>query len=68
MAKSKKKYKTSNPRISENLVDYIKFIVERYKEEYEINLEFTEASNLLAKRAKKERLFKWIQVNTRVFT
>lgn len=58
MAKPKKKYKTSNPRISENLVNYIKFIVERYKEEYEINLEFTEASNLLAKRAKKERLFK----------
>ena len=58
MVKPKKKYKTSNPRISENLVDYIKFIIERYKEEYDINLEFTEASNLLAKRAKQERLFR----------
>ena len=58
MVKEKKKYKTSNPRISENLVDYIKFIKQRYKEEYDISIEFTEASNLLAKRAKQERLFK----------
>lgn len=53
-----KTYKTSNARISENLIEYIKFIIKRYKEEYGINLEFTEASNLLAKRAKEEILFK----------
>ena len=58
MVEEKKKYKTSNPRISNNLVDYIKFIIKRYKEEYEINIGFTEASNLLAKRAKRENLFK----------
>lgn len=53
-----KKYKTTMARISENLVDYIKYIIQRYKEEYDINLEFTEASNLLAKRAKEEKLFR----------
>ena len=56
--KVRKSYKTSNPRISNNLVDYIKFIVKRYKEEYDIKIEFTEASNLLEKRAKNDRLFK----------
>lgn len=54
----RKNYKTSNPRISNNLVEYINFILKRYKEEYGISLEFTEASNLLAQRAKEERLFK----------
>ena len=54
----KKSYKTSNPRISDNLVEYITFIQKRYKEEYDITLEFTEASNLLAQRAKQETLFK----------
>ncbi len=58
MVKAKKTYNTSNPRISENLVNYIKFIIKRYKEEYDITLEFTEASNLLSKRAEQERLFK----------
>ncbi len=53
-----KEYKTMNPRISERLVEYIKFIIKRYKEAYGINLKFTEASNILAERAKKERLFK----------
>ena len=57
MSKERKTYTTSNPRISDNLVEYIKFIIERYKEEYDISLEFTEASNLLAKRADKEKLF-----------
>ena len=58
MEHNKKSYQTSNPRISNNLVDYIKFIIKRYREEYEIKIEFTEASNLLAKRAKAEQLFK----------
>ena len=58
MSKQNKGYKTNHVRISENLVGYIKFIIERYKEEYEIGLDFTEASNLLAKRAKQEKLFK----------
>lgn len=53
-----KEYKTSNPRISENLIKYIRFIIKRYKEEYNITLEFTEASNLLSKRAEEEKLFK----------
>lgn len=50
--------KTSNPRISQDLVEYIKFIVKRHKEEYGINIKFTEASKILAKRALKEQLFK----------
>ena len=58
MVKEKKSYTTSNPRISNNLVEYIKRIIKRYKEEYDINVEFTEASNLLAKRATEEYLFK----------
>ncbi len=58
MAKEIKSYRTSNPRISNNLVDYIKRIIKRYKEEYGISVEFTEASNLLAKRATEESLFK----------
>jgi len=58
MVKEKKTYQTSNPRISNNLVEYIKFIIKRYNEEYDIKIEFTEASNLLAKRAKEEVLFK----------
>ncbi len=58
MEKEKKKSKTSLVRVSNNLIDYIKFIIKRYKEEYDININFTEASNLLAKRAGKEILFK----------
>lgn len=58
MGKPKKTYQTSNPRISNNLVEYINFIIKRYKEEYDIIIEFTEASNLLAKRAKQDILFK----------
>jgi len=58
MAQKIKSYKTSNPRISNNLVEYIKFIIKRYKEEYDIQIEFTEASNLLAKRAVQEKLFR----------
>ena len=45
-------------RISENLSDYINHIIERHKEEYDIKIKFTEASNILAKRAKKEKLFR----------
>jgi len=58
MVNGKKTYKTSNPRISNNLVEYIKYIMKRHKEAYDINIEFTEASNLLAKRAGEVRLFK----------
>ena len=54
----KKNYTTSNQRISDNLKEYIEFVIKRYKEEYGITLEFTEASNLIAQRAKQERLFK----------
>ncbi len=58
MRKEIKSNRTSNPRISNKLVEYIKRIIKRYREEYDINVEFTEASNLLAKRAKEENLFK----------
>ena len=58
MGKEIKSYKTSNPRISNNLVEYIKYIIKRYKQEYGINVEFTEASNLLATRAEEQALFK----------
>ncbi len=58
MGKEKKEFQTSNPRISNNLVEYIKYIIKRHKQEYGLNVEFTEASNLLAKRAKESMLFK----------
>ncbi len=58
MEENIEKNKTSNPRVSNNLVEYIKFIIKRYKEEYSINIGFVEASNLLAKRAEEETLFK----------
>ncbi len=54
----KKNYKTSIQRISDNLTEYINFVLKRYLEEYGITLEFTEASNLIAQRAKQEKLFK----------
>ncbi len=58
MGKEKKSYTTSNPRISNKLVEYIKYIIKRYKDEYRINIEFTEASNLLAERSQEQNLFK----------
>lgn len=58
MEEEKENNKTSNPRIHINLIEYLKHIIKRYKEEYDIEIKFTEASNILAKRAKKERLFK----------
>lgn len=51
-------YETTNVRVSNNLIGYIKFIINRYKEEYGITINFTEASNLLAKRAENNNLFK----------
>jgi len=50
--------KTILKRIHSNLSEYIDFIIQRHKEEYDIKIKFTEASNILAKRAKKEKLFK----------
>jgi len=50
--------KTVLKRIHENLSQYINYIVERHKEEYGIQIKFTEASNILAKRAEKQNLFK----------
>ncbi len=58
MVEEKEKNKTSNPRISQNLMDYIKFIMERYREEYDISITFVEASKILSKRAQEEKLFK----------
>lgn len=57
MEEKEKRYTTSNPRISNNLVEYIKFIVKRYLDEYGIKIDFTEASNLLAKRSEETNLF-----------
>jgi len=50
--------KTILKRIHENLSDYINYIVKRYKEEYDIEIKYTEASNILAKRAKEKKLFR----------
>ncbi len=58
MVEEKEIKKTSNPRISQNLVEYLKFIIQRYKEAYQIKITFTEASNILAKRSREEGLFK----------
>jgi hypothetical protein len=44
-------------RISSDLVAYIKYIQKRYKEEYGVNINFTESSLILAKRAKEKVLF-----------
>lgn len=55
---SDKEYKTEMIRISSKLVEYIKYIQKRYKEEYNVNIEFTEASSLLAGRSKEVVLFK----------
>ncbi len=52
-----KEYKTEVIRVSKNLIEYIKHIIKRYKEEYGININFTESSNLLAKRAEEKSLF-----------
>ena len=50
--------KTKLKRIHENLSEYIYYIIERHRIEYDIEIKFTEASNILAKRAKKENLFR----------
>lgn len=44
-------------RIHNSLSEYINHIIKRHKEEYDIEIKFTEASNILAKRARKEKLF-----------
>lgn len=54
----KETIKTYLKRIPINLIDYINFIIKRYKEEYGVKITFTEASNILAKRSISERLFK----------
>ena len=48
---------TDNVRISKKLINYIKLIQERFMQEYDIKVAFTEASNLLAGRAKEKKLF-----------
>ena len=53
-----KESKTEMARISSELVSYIRYIQKRYKEEYEANIDFTEASLILSKRAKDFTLFK----------
>lgn len=52
------KEKTVLKRIHESLSEYIYFIIKRHKDEYDIEIKFTEASNILAKRAKKQSLFR----------
>lgn len=44
-------------RVSSKLVEYIKHIQKRYKDEYKVNIEFTEASLILADRARENMLF-----------
>lgn len=51
------KAKTKNVRISKKLIEYIIYIQKRFKEEYKINVPFTEASNLLVERSKENKLF-----------
>lgn len=54
---NKKEFPT-NPRIHYSLVKYIRYIIERHKEEYGIQIKFTEASKILADRSEEQRLFK----------
>jgi len=49
---------TDMVRISSELIAYVKYIQKRYLEEYDVNIDFTEASLLLSKRAKETSLFK----------
>lgn len=58
MKEEKENNKTILKRIHNSLSEYINFIVKRHKEEYDIEIKFTEASNILAKRAEKEKLFR----------
>ncbi len=58
MKEEKQNNKPMMKRIHHDLVEYINHIVKRHKEEYGIEIKFTEASNILAKRAKENRLFK----------
>jgi len=44
-------------RIHPSLAEYIDFIIQRHKEEYNIEIKFTEASRILATRSKEKRLF-----------
>jgi len=48
---------TEKVRVNKSLADYIRFIQERFKKEYGINVAFTEASSLLVGRAKENNLF-----------
>ncbi len=57
MEVEKENNKSIMKRIHNNLLEYINYIIERHKEEYDIEIKFTEASNILAKRAKKQKLF-----------
>ncbi len=58
MKEEKENNKTILKRIHKNLAEYINFVIKRHEEEYDIEIKFTEASNILAKRAKKEKLFR----------
>ncbi len=58
MKEEKESNKTILKRIHNSLAEYINHIVKRHKEEYDIEIKFTEASNILAKRAKKQSLFR----------
>jgi len=49
--------KTVQVRVGKKLSDYLKYIQKRFEEEYGIKVAFTEASNLLACRAKEKKLF-----------
>lgn len=48
---------TRNVRIGTKLIEYVFYIQKRFLDEYGIKVPFTEASNLLADRAKESQLF-----------
>ena len=51
------KKETEMVRVGKDLADYLRYIKERFREEYGINVALTEASNLLVGRAKDNKLF-----------
>lgn len=48
---------TVTARISCSLNEYVKHIQKRFREEYGINVQFTEACNLLVGRAHDNKIF-----------
>lgn len=50
--------KADTIRISKELIDYIQYVKNRYREEYGVDISLVETSKKIAERALQEKLFK----------